>query len=117
VTPISPENRKLYPKNWKAIRAEILERAGHRCECVGECGLHGPSLFREKAKRCVERHGEPARWAKGRIVLTIAHLNHNPKDNRRRNLAALCQRCHNRYDVEHRKKNRAKTIAAKRRER
>lgn len=25
--PIKPENRARYPKNWKAIRVEILERA------------------------------------------------------------------------------------------
>jgi len=30
--PIRPENRSRYPSNWKAIRAEILLRAGNRCE-------------------------------------------------------------------------------------
>jgi 5-methylcytosine-specific restriction endonuclease McrA len=30
--PISPENRKRYPKNWEAIRESILERAKHCCE-------------------------------------------------------------------------------------
>lgn len=32
------------------------------------------------------------------IVLTIAHLNHDPRDNSADNLAALCQRCHLGYD-------------------
>lgn len=29
-----------------------------------------------------------------RVVLASAHLDHNPDNNRLRNLAALCQRCH-----------------------
>jgi hypothetical protein len=30
--PIRPENRHRYPADWKAVRAAILQRAGHRCE-------------------------------------------------------------------------------------
>lgn len=33
--PIKPENKKLYPKNWKEIRAKILERADNKCEFCG----------------------------------------------------------------------------------
>lgn len=33
--PIKPENKKLYPKNWKRIREKILERAGVRCDFCG----------------------------------------------------------------------------------
>lgn len=40
------------------------------------------------------------------IVLTIAHLNHDLSDNRDCNLAALCQRCHNRIDAPHRTRKR-----------
>lgn len=38
MSPIRPENVGRYPAEWKAIRAAILERAGNRCECRGECG-------------------------------------------------------------------------------
>ena len=41
-----------------------------------------------------------------RIVLTIAHLDHTPEHCNPDNLRALCQRCHNRYDAEHRKETR-----------
>src|SRR3990167_7879754 len=72
---IKPENKGRYPKNWKDISLAIRARSGGRCECHGECGLHrttgGP-------RRCVERNGEPAKWAKGKVVLTVAHLNHQP---------------------------------------
>ena len=33
--PIKPENKKLYPKNWKEIRRQILERANNKCEFCG----------------------------------------------------------------------------------
>ena len=41
-----------------------------------------------------------------RIVLTVAHLDHTPENCSLDNLRALCQRCHNRYDAEHRKETR-----------
>lgn len=37
-----------------------------------------------------------------KVVLTIAHLNHNPADCRDENLRALCQLHHNRYDIQNR---------------
>lgn len=111
MTPISREKAKLYPSNWRAIRAEIMRRAEigdgfSQCECDGECGLHrttpGP-------RRCEEIHNSPAKWARGKVVLTIAHLNHDPTDNRPENLKALCNRCHLRYDSEHHQRNAAAT--------
>lgn len=49
--------------------------------------------------------GAPALLASTRVVLASAHLNHDPGDNRLRNLAALCQRCHMRHDArEHRRR-------------
>ena len=38
--------------------------------------------------------------------VTIAHLDHIPEHCNPDNLRALCQRCHNRYDAEHRKETR-----------
>lgn len=91
-----PVDHSKYPTNWKAISQRIRERSGGRCECSGECGLHrdhpGP-------RRCEERNGKPAKWAKGKVVLTVAHLNHDPQDCRDDNLKAMCQRCHLRYDA------------------
>ncbi|MDX1934776.1 MAG: hypothetical protein SFU56_19435 [Capsulimonadales bacterium] len=48
------------------------------------------------------------------VMLTIAHLNHDTADNRDENLKALCQQCHNRYDIPFRKANlRAKRMGRK----
>jgi hypothetical protein len=47
--------------------------------------------------------GEVRRWIV--IVLTVAHVtNDDPADCRDENLAALCQRCHNRHDSRSRRK-------------
>ena len=90
--PIKPENRLRYPRNWKQIRASILERAHGCCEF---CGVENHTY------RYNEHTGHLAR-----IVLTIAHLDHTPEHCNPDNLRALCQRCHNRYDAEHRKETR-----------
>lgn len=108
--PIKPENRARYPKDWKRISGEIRERSGGRCECHGECGLHrttgGP-------RRCEEMHGEAAKWAKGKVILTVAHLDHTPENCSPENLKAMCQRCHLRYDIDHHKKTARATREAK----
>lgn len=90
--PIKPENRKRYPKDWGEIRSAILERAGNRCEF---CGVENHTM------RLNPKTGKDVR-----IILTIAHLNHTPEDCRPENLRALCQKCHNTYDAEHRKETR-----------
>jgi 5-methylcytosine-specific restriction endonuclease McrA len=90
--PIKPENRRLYPggspvsKEWKAIRASILERAGHACE---ECGAANGSDVTRDAGKVV------------RIVLTIAHLDHDPANNDPSNLRAWCQKHHLAHDHRH----------------
>ena len=43
----------------------------------------------------------------------IAHLDHTPENCSDDNLKALCQRCHNRYDAEHRKQTRKGNSAEK----
>jgi hypothetical protein len=100
--PIKPENKARYPRNWAEIRAHIMERSGGRCECEGECGQqhHG---------RCLERHGRAAYSFRGKVVITIAHLDHTPENCDDDNLRAMCQRCHNRYDSDHRAQTRRAT--------
>lgn len=89
--PVRPENRARYPANWAEISRATKERAGWRCECTGECGRHA-------GRRCVEAHGQAARFARGRVILTVAHLDHRPENCDRENLRAYCQGCHLRYD-------------------
>ena len=99
--PIKKQNQKRYPpkKAWARIRNRILARSRGRCECTGECGLH-PN------RRCQELHYDSALFAGGRVILTLAHLDHQPENNSDDNLKAMCQRCHNRYDRQHRYETR-----------
>lgn len=82
--PISPENRKRYPKNWKEISNRIrFERAKGRCEFDG----------------CGAEHGKPHPITGSIVVLTVAHLDHTPENCEDDNLKAACQRCHLTYDA------------------
>jgi hypothetical protein len=64
----------------------------------------------------MEKDQRPALFARGKVVLTVAHLNHQPEDCRDENLLACCQRCHNRIDAPERRKGirerRRKTLGA-----
>jgi 5-methylcytosine-specific restriction endonuclease McrA len=85
-----PIDYSNYPPDWKTrIRPDILERAGHRCEF---CGIGN---YME----------HPATGSQ--VVLTVAHIDQNIENNDYANLAALCQRCHNRLDMPYRIAHRA----------
>jgi len=80
MSPIKPEKRVLYPKAWDRISLLIRERAGWKCEL------------------CRAGNTEPHPITGSEVVLTVHHINGDPTDNRRLNLLALCQRCHNKLD-------------------
>ena len=42
---------------------------------------------------------EPHPDTGSKVVLTVAHLDHIPENCGDDNLLAMCQRCHNRYDM------------------
>lgn len=85
--PIRKENRSLYPRNWRDVRARILARACNRCE--------GSPAY----PHCRAENGKLHPVTGSRVVLTTAHLDHNPQNNADTNLRAWCQRCHNTYDA------------------
>jgi len=107
--PINPELKHLYPPDWKAISLRIrFERAGGKCErCEAPHGwfrrADEPDLFFDSLEEAVlysdNVHEDDTSIS--RVVLTTAHLNHDPSDNREENLAALCQRCHLAHDLKH----------------
>jgi hypothetical protein len=91
--PIRPENRDRYPKDWKAISLAIKQRAIWTCECSGECG-------RGHVGRCGAEQGATTKSG-GKVILTTAHLDHQPENCDPQNLKAMCQACHLHYDREH----------------
>jgi len=113
-----PFERSKYPADWEDFSRRIrFERAKGQCECAGECALHdGHDLFFPVARRCVERHGTLAQYARGEIILTVAHLNRadgpckcNPLCAINDHVKAMCQRCHIRYDIERHVAHRKRT--------
>jgi hypothetical protein len=104
--PIKPKlRRELYnTRHWRLQRARILERAGQRCECNGECGKEHDGDD-DDVNRCSERHLKPATGdgvRRGALVsLTTAHFNHDSgarvPDSE---LRAWCVGCHLRWDLE-----------------
>lgn len=81
--PIKPENKHLYPPNWRALSHYIrFVRAKGRCESCSVC--HG------QRRLLTPQHGA--------VILATAHLDQNPRNNRHSNLRALCQECHLAHD-------------------
>lgn len=109
-----PIDYKLYPKNWKSeIRLAILKRANNKCEL---CGLENYAIgYRYNNNWHPIEHScagdVVAEDARGngiktiKIVLTIAHLDHDITNNDYSNLKAMCQKCHLNYDHTHHMKN------------
>lgn len=94
--PIRPENASRYPVNWDEISKRIrFDRAGGRCECEGECGRG------THEGRCPNVHGGEAYGTGSLVILTVAHLDHEPEKCEDENLRAMCQGCHLHYDREH----------------
>lgn len=91
-----PCDYKKYPPEWKERRARILERSGNRCE------------WDDDGKRCGAINYEPHPLTGSRVVLTIAHMDHDPEnwDVKDERLRAWCQLHHNRYDRKHRNETR-----------
>lgn len=88
--PIRPENRTRYPADWK-LRSHFVRhiRARNRCEWCGAV------------------NGMPHPVSGSTVVLTCAHVHdHRPEAASLLNLAALCQRCHNRHDAKLRRAGR-----------
>jgi len=121
-----PIDYSKYPKDWKSvIRPDILKRDGNCCKTCGvqnySCGYRDKEglfwkvseimkLLEDSGYDIFEEGNEldhiPPSKMPTKIVLTISHLDHNTSNNNYENLAALCQRCHLKYDNEHHKKSR-----------
>lgn len=90
--PVKPKNLGRYPSDW-ALRSYFVRfvRARGRCEW---CGTQDN-----------QPHPQTGAW----VILTTAHVHdQSPEASGLMNLAALCQRCHNRHDTQFRRLNRAK---------
>lgn len=135
--PIHKSLAHLYGHEWKTkTRPRILERDGNRCKFCGkpnhtmidQATRPGVAMWyllpvvdpitHESTLHLINNKGEVlstdaerlplAKFAPVRVVLTIAHLDHDPTNNADDNLAALCQWCHLHHDTQQHKETRSK---------
>jgi hypothetical protein len=128
--PIRRQYRWFYPIDWPQISASIrFGRAKGRCERCrrphGRTVVHlGDGRWwddeaktwrngRGKALPSLPAHvpslGDAANLTT-RVFLAAAHLDHDPGNNRLRNLKAFCQRCHMLNDREEHRRRRSLTF-------
>ena len=124
--PIRPEYRWLYPIDWPQLSAEIrFRRAGGGCEACGRPRpSHGQWLdgvdgsWRTGRGRLLQRRIPKAEQLAAlkatRVILATAHRDHDPTNNRPRNLVAFCQRCHLAHDREEDWRRRRLTLRRRR---
>jgi hypothetical protein len=112
--PIRPENVGLYPSDWDDISFGIRdERAKWRCECDGRCGRWPSCVATDGRCPAIGKGPNRSLTATGKpVVLTVAHLDHDPTNCDPGNLKAMCEACHLNYDREHHAATRAATRAA-----
>lgn len=108
--PIRPDLRQLYPADWPERSLYVRsDRARWRCEA---CGIpEGTRLDILEVlwpdQLDLLPYAPRARAGERRVVLSVAHLDHDPSNNDPNNLRALCQRCHNLHDLDHRLASRS----------
>ena len=98
--PILDENMAKYPggsiysMEWLAIRNRKREECQDFCE--------GSPAYPD----CCAEQGQPHPVTGSKVVLTVAHFDHDPENNDPSNHFLWCQRCHNTHDAGHRKETR-----------
>lgn len=128
--PIRADLRRFYGPDWDEISHRIrFERAKGRCERCKRphrrlvlalpdgrwLDPSAPEGWRGVAGAPVLIPRTDDLWAARmvRVVLTTAHLDHDPANRAECNLQALCQRCHLRHDLQHHQANRRITLRSR----
>lgn len=115
-----PIDYSEYHPKWRLISYLIrVVRAKGRCE---KCGIRNYSIidkrdrrrpspdqwimFNDLLKRDYSRAQAMRSMGFTKIILTVAHIDHDKTNNRFENLAAWCQKCHLTHDIKQHVENR-----------
>ena len=115
-----PCNHADYHPDWKSIVRQIKEQAGDRCEFCGapnRAWVTRDASGRWTIDETIPENTAVIAWGWNKpttppptkIVLTVAHLDHDVGNNDPANLKALCQKCHLAWDRDHHNRNAAET--------
>jgi glyoxylase-like metal-dependent hydrolase (beta-lactamase superfamily II) len=117
-----PMDYKDYHPDWKAISKRIRERDGQKCVQCGvsngavgfrdSAGFHEVYNINDEASLEVDvicDYLEDQGKKLIRIILTVAHLDHDSGNNSESNLSSLCQKCHLTLDADQHRTNAAAT--------
>lgn len=119
-----PMDRKRYPYHWERFSFGIKALANWQCQhCGRPCKRPdqdwGDFEIQVADTRWVEdlyiylsddEMGEVLAIKNRRFLLTVAHLDQNPRNNHPSNLKALCSVCHLNHDRPFRKANRKRKL-------
>jgi hypothetical protein len=119
--PIRASEKSRYPGDWKQISQRIrFERGGGLCEWQGCKAPHGEVIMRLRIAPEIWRsiNGEDLCEADPdyravKVVLTVAHLDHQPENCEESNLMSLCQLHHLRLDKHQHRRNAATSRRAR----
>lgn len=97
-------NRKVIYRTARAVETELRVGCGAEIRTYAVDWTHAPRTVSAPGSCIEERTGDMdckrLRYFRfTHIVLTVAHIDRDTKNNERSNLAALCQRCHLRHDI------------------
>lgn len=99
-----------YAVGYRDKKGRFIPNSGtFSCDASGRGKRsNGKPLSYSEAKAFADQYNESNEYKNKYIVivLTIAHLDHDIKNNADNNLKALCQRCHLRYDRDQHKRSR-----------
>lgn len=114
--PIRADLKPLYGPAWHAISQRIrFERAKGRCEACDRA--HGAIVYALPGSGWLDPADVPRSQIDFlrpiKVVLTTAHLDHDPTHSEDGNLMALCQRCHLTYDFAHHQAQRRLTYRSR----
>lgn len=116
-----PIERNRYPENWPEISLSVKQEANWTCQhCQRPCRKSGETWW-EFIERIQGTSHVDLDWINQtavsticnypqRFTLTTAHLDQNPGNNHRENLAALCSVCHLAHDRPFRLANRQRKL-------
>lgn len=109
-------NKALYAENWNdEIRPAILKRDEYKCKHCRIKHREYVHIDQNKKRIVITKVEHEELKIEGsntyRIYLQVAHIDHNKSNNNPSNLISLCNLCHYKNDLQHKRVMRIANVA------